>query len=112
VRDISDGVCEIETAAGRIQATASPGLIAGALASVAIRPERIVLSSVHVDGEGLRGNISDVIYLGNARKYVVRLSDGGDCFALRQANAPALETIDRNVHLSWETPHAIAFSTL
>ncbi|WP_158818888.1 ABC transporter ATP-binding protein [Methylocapsa sp. S129] len=111
VRDISDGVCEIETAAGRVQAMASPGLITGALASVAIRPERIVLSSVHVDGAGLHGNISDVIYLGNARKYVVRLSDGSDCFALRQANAPALETIDEKICLSWEIQHAIAFPT-
>jgi putative spermidine/putrescine transport system ATP-binding protein len=105
----SDGICEIETAAGRVQTTAGEGLVAGGRASVAVRPERVILSSSKDDGPGLRGNVSDVIYLGNARKYVVRLSDGNECFVLRQASAPAPETVGQTVLLSWETKHAVAF---
>jgi putative spermidine/putrescine transport system ATP-binding protein len=115
VRGLSDGVCEIETAAGRVQATASQGVSAGAPVSVAIRPERVLLSPFRDGGtglpaSGLPASVLDVIYLGNARKYVLRLPDGSECFALRQASAPVLETIEGQLRLSWETSHAIAFT--
>jgi putative spermidine/putrescine transport system ATP-binding protein len=105
----SDGICEIETAAGRVRTTAGQRLVTGGQASVAVRPERVILSALEVDGSGLRGSVSDVIFLGNARKYVVRLSDGHECFVLRQANAPTPETVGQTVRLSWEARHAVAF---
>ena len=53
---------------------------------VAVRPERISLSAC---GPGLSGEIADVIYIGNARKYVVRLAGDHECIALRHVDPAA-----------------------
>jgi spermidine/putrescine ABC transporter ATP-binding subunit len=108
VLSLMDGVCEIDTPAGRVRATARPGVTVGAPATLAVRPERITMSP-QAGEAGLRGHISDVIYLGNARKYVVRLSDGSECFLLRQANTPASDSATEDVVLSWPTSGAFAF---
>jgi ABC-type Fe3+/spermidine/putrescine transport system ATPase subunit len=74
---------------------------------VAVRPERIVLAS---DGPGLPVELTDIIYIGNARKYVVRLSDGRECFVLRHADAEDVLKIGDKARLSWNARHAIGFS--
>jgi putative spermidine/putrescine transport system ATP-binding protein len=106
---VSDGICEIETAAGRTRAIAGEGLVAGAAVSVAVRPERMVLSSSLDSAVGLDGSITDIIYLGMVRKYVVRLTDGSECIVVRQAGDAQPEMSDRSVKLAWEFAHAIAF---
>jgi hypothetical protein len=70
---------------------------------VAIAPPR-------QDGSGLAGTLSDIIFLGTARKYVVRLADGTECVVLRQIGDPAFDLRDAAVHLSWSAAHATAFS--
>ena len=85
-----------------------PGRVIGRTAvTIAVRPERIVLGPPR---EGaLTGTITDVVFLGTARKYVVRLADGTECTVLRQVSDPAFDTRDAAVALSWHSDHAAAF---
>jgi putative spermidine/putrescine transport system ATP-binding protein len=73
-----------------------------------IRPEKIVL--VESDrGEGESGQIRDVVYLGAATRFVVRLDAGGDLVVLRQnlesSSVEALEQKGKRVHLLWRREH-------
>jgi putative spermidine/putrescine transport system ATP-binding protein len=108
VLDLADGICEIELPVGRVRATARPGITVGGWATLAVRPERIVMNSQGGDAE-LRGHVSDVIYLGNARRYVVKLLDGSECFILRQANTPGFDVAAQDVALTWPTGGCFAF---
>jgi putative spermidine/putrescine transport system ATP-binding protein len=75
--------------------------------TIAVRPERIVLGPPR---EGaVAGTITDIIFLGMARRYVVRLADGTECTVLRQVSDPAFDTRDAAVALSWHSDHAAAF---
>jgi putative spermidine/putrescine transport system ATP-binding protein len=103
---VAGGVCDVETAGGRVRATVRQPIAAGADVTVAVRPERVQLSAV---GEGLAGTLTDVIFLGTARKYVVRLADGSECVVLRQVGDPPVEVAGSTVRLSWQTEHATAF---
>ncbi len=85
-------------------ATATPnGLTAGERVWLAVRPEKIVLSSEPNQGSwnGLTGEVAEVAYLGNASAYRVRL-DNGRMITARRANADAgTARSDGRVHLSW-----------
>ncbi len=102
------GVCEVETPAGRVRASARQPVTVGAPIVVAVRPERVALAS---GGEGLAGVVTDVIFVGTARKYAVRLRDGTDCFVLRQVGAEPMPGRGEAVRLSWDAAHATAFGT-
>jgi putative spermidine/putrescine transport system ATP-binding protein len=104
-----DGVCEIDTAAGRIRASTRQPIAAGATVSVAVRPERVVLAPTQDDAAGMAGTVVDVIFLGTARKYVVRLADGSECIALRQVSDRPLDIGGSAVRLSWPVERATAF---
>ena len=95
---MADGVCEIETSAGRVRASARRPIANGAAVVVAVRPERVALEAT---GEGLGGVVTDVIFVGTARKYAVRLSDGTECFALRQVGTASMARVGTAVRLSW-----------
>ena len=103
---MADGVCEIETSAGRVRASARRPIANGAAVVVAVRPERVALEAT---GEGLGGVVTDVIFVGTARKYAVRLSDGTECFALRQVGTASMARVGTAVRLSWDAEHATAF---
>ncbi len=85
------------------------GLAPGAGAVVAVRPERL---SVATDGTGaLPARIEDVIYLGNARRYLLRLDDGTECSVLEQvalAEAKSVQPGDL-VSLAFRPEHATLF---
>src|SRR6185312_16044103 len=100
---MADGVCEIETSAGRVRASARQPIANGAAVVVAVRPERVALEAT---GEGLGGVVTDVIFVGTARKYAVRLSDGTECFALRQVGTASMARVGTAVRLSWDAEHA------
>jgi putative spermidine/putrescine transport system ATP-binding protein len=100
------GVCEIETPAGRARAAARQPIAVGTSVVVAVRPERVALES---DSEGLAGVVTDVIFVGTARKYAVRLSDGTECFVLRQVGAEPMPGRGQPVRLSWDAAYATAF---
>jgi len=102
--------CTVDVLGVRLEATARGALREGDNAVVAVRPERM---HIHAQGQ-LPGELIDVIYLGNARKYVVRLATGAECFAQHDANAAetgGLRTGAR-VGLSWAAHHATAFPAL
>ena len=103
----ANGVCEIDTPAGRLRATARQPITAGETVTVAVRPERVSFAS---QGEGLGGVVTDVIFVGTARKYVVRLTDGTECFVLRQVGQPAVGETGATVRLSWQAEHATVFA--
>jgi ABC-type Fe3+/spermidine/putrescine transport system ATPase subunit len=107
VMDIAGETCRVDVMGMPVLAAAGCAMAAGDKVVVAVRPERIRLSDA---GTGLQGVLSDVIYIGNARKYVVRLAGGQDCIVLRQAVAGALVPNDHTV-LSWDAGRAIAFPT-
>lgn len=111
-------VMAIEGASGQfavggvhLQAAISGVVAPGDPVAVAVRPERIQITPA--SGEGaLRGVLSDIIYLGNARKYAVRMADGSTCFVLQQANAADTSGLapGQPVDLSWSACHAMAFA--
>ena len=103
---MADGVCEIETSAGRVRASARQPIANGAAVVVAVRPERVAFVS---EEAGLAGVVTDVIFVGTARKYAVRLSDGTECFVLRQVGAASTAGVGATVRLSWDAAHATAF---
>jgi putative spermidine/putrescine transport system ATP-binding protein len=106
VLGLANGVCEIETAGGRVRASVRQPIAVGADVSVAVRPERLALGAT---SDGLSGVLTDVIFLGTARKYVVRLADGSECVALRQVSDPPVDPVGATLRLTWQTAHATAF---
>jgi len=110
VLGVAGGICEIETAAGRIAASARTPLEAGAAVFVAVRPERVVLAPVQEAGGGLEGVIIEQVFLGTSRKYVVRLADGTELVVLRPISDPPFEHAAPTVRVSWPPEKATAFS--
>jgi putative spermidine/putrescine transport system ATP-binding protein len=109
VASAGDGRCDVATEWGVLQAVPRGAMTAGGQAVVAVRPERVVVSAT---GDGVAGELLDVIYLGNSRKYVVRLPDGRECVALHHAQAAEASgfTPGQTVRLSWAPEHALAFA--
>src|SRR3981081_3973559 len=83
----------------------------GAPVVLAVRPERLKLGLAAADGEGLRGTLVDIVYLGNARRSIVRLADGRDCFVFQHATqADELRLAPgQALRLSWESHQATVF---
>jgi len=102
----SAGLCDVETAGGRLRAAVRAPIAPGVSVVVAVRPERMIVSP---HGEGLSGTIVDTIFLGTARKYVMRLADGTECVALRQISDLPLDPQNSSVRVSWDVAHATAF---
>ncbi len=109
VLGVAGGICEIETAAGRVAASARTPLQAGSPVSVAVRPERVVLAPVEAAGVGLEGVIVEQVFLGTSRKYVVRLADGTEIVVLRPISDPPFAQAAPTVRVSWATDKATAF---
>jgi putative spermidine/putrescine transport system ATP-binding protein len=109
VLGVAGGICEIETAAGRVAASARTPLSAGAAVSVAVRPERVFLAPVEAAGVGLEGVIVEQVFLGTSRKYVVRLADGTEIVVLRPISDPPFAQAAPTVRVSWATDKATAF---
>jgi putative spermidine/putrescine transport system ATP-binding protein len=106
VTGIAGATCQVDVMGIPMSATTGGTLSPGDKVAVAVRPERTSLSS---SGAGLPGELSDIIYIGNARKYVVRVSGGLECVVLRHADAPGGLNPGDSTILSWEAKHAIAF---
>jgi putative spermidine/putrescine transport system ATP-binding protein len=107
VLGIADGICHVDVMGVPVQAMPAGGLSVGDTVDVAVRPERITLSA---EGDGLHGQVAEMIYIGNGRKYVIRLSGGRDCVVLQHAEAATdAVTPGHQVVLSWSARRAIAF---
>jgi putative spermidine/putrescine transport system ATP-binding protein len=109
VLGVADGICDIETQAGRVAATARTPIDTGTTVVVAVRPERVVLAPVQAGGPGLEGAIVEQVFLGTSRKYVVRLADGTEVVVLRPISDPPFEHTAPAVRLSWAPASATAF---
>ena len=73
-----------------------------------VRPEKI---QMHFDdaGDGERGLIRDVVYVGMFTRYIVQLDSGGDLTVVRQnletSSTDVLESRGRRVRLEWRPEH-------
>ncbi len=67
-----------------------------------LRPEKILIAP-EGEGDGVRGEIAEVVYLGEATRYLVR-TDGGDLVIVKQQNAGAGESLKagHRVVLTWD----------
>ena len=76
-------------------------------AVMAVRPERLRIGPPDHEGANganhVAGRVTDVVYLGQSRKFIVRLADGSEMTALVQANVQGLGTVAAGgeVSLSW-----------
>jgi putative spermidine/putrescine transport system ATP-binding protein len=94
--------CAVETAL-RGMAVAGTGVV------VAVRPERIRVQPASACNPAPSGVVADVIYLGNARRILIRAPDGQEYQALGPAGADAGIVPGQAVTLSWDVAHATAF---
>ncbi len=108
---VDDAICDIEVMGVRLKATARGAITPGTEIVVAVRPERVRVSSDANGATGFAGKLVDIIYLGNARKYVVRLPGGRECVALQQANSADTSGLHPGgqAMLCFETEHVTAF---
>ncbi len=81
LRDSTAGLAQVDLRGQSCPAANPHGVQPGRSVVVAVRPERMAVSV----GTGIPATLEDVIYLGNARRYLLRLLDGSTCTALRQA---------------------------
>jgi putative spermidine/putrescine transport system ATP-binding protein len=103
--------CRVHIGDQAFEAQTPAPVAPGARVVVAVRPERLKLRPAAADGEGLAGTLVDIVYLGNARRCVVRLADGRDCFVFQhaaEADASRLAP-GQALRLSWESHHATVF---
>ncbi|WP_246088455.1 ABC transporter ATP-binding protein [Phreatobacter stygius] len=108
----ADGAhCRVDIAGSPVAAMSPEPARSGTSVVVAIRPERLRLQPATQHDGGVTGTLTDVVYLGNARRSVIRLADGKDCFALHHANEAEAASLTRGqaVSLSWDGRHATVF---
>jgi putative spermidine/putrescine transport system ATP-binding protein len=91
------------------------GLAVGGAAVVVVRPEHIRIepgpaATSAANENSVLGELTDVIYLGAARKYIVRLPFGQEVTATERTGSDARPTIERNevVRLFWSEEDAVA----
>jgi putative spermidine/putrescine transport system ATP-binding protein len=108
--DQTEGETCLDVAGASMRAARAHNFAAGDRVVAAVRPERLTLSD---SAPGLAGHIVDAIFLGNARRYVVRLQDGTDCSVLQAvggaAEAGNLEP-GQKVTLAWDKRHVMLFA--
>ena len=107
VRQAGPGHARVEVAGTTVEAANPHAVPAGQPATVAVRPERMVLSAA-ADG-GVPAVLDSAIYLGNARRLIARLPCGTACTALRQAGDAAPPERGAAVTLSFAPEHATLF---
>jgi putative spermidine/putrescine transport system ATP-binding protein len=106
-----NGYGVLEAAGLRLRAVATGPLVAGARAVVSIRPERIALQAGDPPAgaeNAIGGRVTDVVYLGRSRKYVVRTRTGHEVVSLQQARSgsePGFE-LGAAVSLHWQAADA------
>jgi putative spermidine/putrescine transport system ATP-binding protein len=108
VQKIAGDICHMDVMGMSIQSTASGTFSPGDKVVVAVRPERINLSDT---GAGLRATLTDIIYIGNGRKYLLQLPNGQECTVLRHVDpsASSVALPGDQALISWHPSHAIAF---
>jgi len=87
-----------------------PGPAPGSPLELTVRPEKIQLSTNRPVDRGcvLRGEVTEVVYLGTSTNFSVSTTTGADIVVFQQNSAAAGETADRGDHvwLSWQPEHS------
>ena len=87
-----------------------PGPAPGSPLELTVRPEKIQLSTTRPADRGcvLRGEVTEVVYLGTSTNYSVSTTTGADIVVFQQNSAAAGEAADRGDHvwLSWQPEHS------
>ncbi len=100
----NNGFAELE-GAQTLRGRAEGNLSIGSAAVMAVRPERLHVNRANdgADANRVEGTVTDIVYLGQSRKFIVRVNDQTEMTALVQANVVGLEsvTVGSSVSLSW-----------
>ena len=87
-----------------------PGPAPGSPLELTVRPEKIQLSIARPADRGcmLRGEVTEVVYLGTSTNFSVSTTTGADIVVFQQNSAAAGEAADRGDHvwLSWQPEHS------
>jgi len=80
---------------------------------VVVRPERVRIEGataapVEASENSATGTLTDVIYLGNARRCIVRLRSGHEVIVMQQGGSRLTIERGQTVRLSWEVEDALA----
>jgi spermidine/putrescine transport system ATP-binding protein len=82
----------------------------GSQLELTVRPEKIQLSTTRPADRGcvLRGEVTEVVYLGTSTNFSVSTTTGADIVVFQQNSAAAGEAADRGDHvwLSWQPEHS------
>ncbi len=86
------------------------GLAPGAPLELTVRPEKIEISATRPAGRGcvLRGEVTEVVYLGTSTNFSVATTTGADIVVFQQNSAAAGDVAARgdSVWLSWQPEHS------
>jgi spermidine/putrescine transport system ATP-binding protein len=91
------------------------GAAVGKRLELTVRPEKIVLTE-DAPAEGgrcrMRGQVSEVVYLGTSTQYAIRTADGSDLLVFLQNAADSSDVAERgqDVWLSWRPEHSLALA--
>jgi len=116
--DIAGGIARLDGVDGEdgeapLRGWCGAGCVSGAPAVMVVRPERINIapdsSAAPVAENSIAGRVSDIIYLGQARKYIVDTARGVEFSALQQSRAgDAIDMpVGTAVRLSWRAEDAV-----
>jgi spermidine/putrescine transport system ATP-binding protein len=87
-----------------------PGLAAGSPLQLTVRPEKIEISATRPAGHRcvLRGDVSDVAYLGTSTNFLVTTTTGAEIVVFQQNSAAAGDVAAQgdSVWLSWQPEHS------
>jgi putative spermidine/putrescine transport system ATP-binding protein len=115
VTEAAGGYCRIDCNGLRLRARHRGGVSVGQSISVAVRPERTLLSDPskpEPDAENrVTGEVAELIYLGRSRKYVIRAA-GTEVVAVQQilSSLDDIFEIGDAVGVHWKAEDAIAVS--
>jgi putative spermidine/putrescine transport system ATP-binding protein len=113
VASAADGFCALDASGVRLRAAATTPLPTGSRAVVSIRPERIALQAGAPPSgaeNAIAGRVTEVVYLGRSRKYVIRTDAGHEVVSLQQSRSAAEPgfAIGDAVALRWQAEDATA----
>jgi putative spermidine/putrescine transport system ATP-binding protein len=103
-----DGVGTVEVQGAVVQAGNPANLPDGSRVDLAVRPERVQAGPT--GAATLPARIENVIYLGNARRLIMRLADGSECTMLQQASGAGPIATESTISVSFDAEHATVFA--
>jgi spermidine/putrescine transport system ATP-binding protein len=108
--DHGQAVIEVSPEERIIVPVHDPSLVPGSTLELTVRPEKIQLSTARPADGGcvLRGEVTEVVYLGTSTNFSVTTTTGADIVVFQQNSAAAGEAADRgdSVWLSWQPEHS------